>query len=429
MATARVTGMSERSLDTILRGGRVIDPAQQRDGVFDVGIKDGRIAAVEPSLGDGGGAKVINVKNRLVVPGLIDTHAHVYQYVTGKFGLNADLCGVRSGATTLVDQGGPSLMTIPGFRRHVVEASKSNVLAFISAYVIGGMEGHYYVDMYGPSGIDVEKTIESAIANRDIVKGVKGHAEIGGASRWGLESLKLSMKIARGAQIPLYVHLGQLWPTKDGEHIDADALMREFVPMMQAGDILAHPFTRHPGGFISDETGEVHPVVRTALDRGVLVDVGHGSHFSFEMARRVIAAGITPNTLGADLHGYNVTVPDESKGKETTEHLFFGSAPFSLCHAMTELLTLGMKLPDVIATATSNAASMIHMSDELGTLARGRVADVTVLELMPGKWQLSDNSGETVTASEIVVPHFTLRQGVRFKCDAPILPQPIKVAA
>lgn len=429
MATARVTSMSDRGLDMVLRGGRVVDPAQNRDGVFDVGIKDGKIAAVQHDLGDVGGAKVVNVKGKLVTPGLIDTHAHVYQYVTGKFGLNADLCGIRSGATTLVDQGGPSLMTIPGFRRYVVEPSKSNVLAFISAYVIGGMEGHYYVDLYGPSGIDVEKTIESAIANRDIVKGVKGHAEIGGASRWGLESLKLAMKIARGADIPLYVHLGQLWPTKDGEHIDADALMREFVPMMQPGDILAHPFTRHPGGFISEETGEVHPVVRAALDRGVRVDVGHGSHFSFEMARRVLAAGIKPDTLGADLHGYNVTVPDETKTQDTLEHLFFGAAPFSLCHAMTELLTLGMALPEVVATATSNAASMIHMADELGTLKRGRVADVSVLELMPGKWQLADNSGETVTAREIVVPHFTLRKGVRHKCDAPILPQPVKAAA
>lgn len=428
MAT-KITSMKDRGLDLVLRGGRVVDPAQSRDGVFDIGIKDGKVAVVQKDLGDVAGAKVINAKGKVVTPGLIDTHAHVYQYVTGKFGLNADLCGVRSGATTLVDQGGPSLMTIPGFRRYVVEPSKTRVLAFISAYVLGGMEGHYYVDLYGPSGIDVEKTIESAKANRDIVKGVKGHAEIGGASRWGLESLKLAMKIARGADIPLYVHLGQLWPTKDGEHIDADALMREFVPLMQPGDILAHPFTRHPGGFISDETGAVHPVVEKALERGVLVDVGHGSHFSFDMARRVIAAGIKPFTLGADLHGYNVTVPDESKSKDTLQHLFFGAAPFSLCHAMTELLTLGMSLPEVVATATCNAATMIHMSDGLGTLKPGREADITVLDLMPGAWKLADNSGEVVTAREIVVPAYTIRKGVRHKADAPILPQPQRVAA
>lgn len=429
MTTVSVTSMKDRGFDMVIRGGRVVDPAEGRDGVFDVAIKDGRIAAVAKDLGDIGAARVANAKGKLVVPGLIDTHAHVYQHVTGKFGLNADVCGVRSGVTTLVDQGGPSVMTIPGFRRHVVEPSKSRVLCYISAYVIGGMEGHYYVELYGPDGIDVKATVQSAIDNRDIVKGVKGHAEIGGASRWGLESLKLSKQISREAGIPLYVHLGQLWPTKNNVHVDADRLMDEAVPLLEPGDVLAHPFTRHPGGFISAATGEVHPIVRKALDRGVLVDVGHGSHFSFEMAKKVIAAGIKPYTLGADLHGYNVTVPDETKGSDKTEHLFFGAAPFSMCHAMTELLTLGMKLPEVVATATANPAKLLRMDKEIGALRPGMAADVSVLELQKGRFTLADNSGVTVTAPEIFVPAFTIKAGVRYKADSPILPQPVKAAA
>src|SRR5262249_25532243 len=155
---------------------------------------------------------------------------------------------------------------------------------------------------------------------------------------------------------------------------------------MEPGDVLAHPFTRHPGGFVSAATGEVHPVVWAALDRGVTVDVGHGSHFSFEMARRTIAAGIRPTTLGADMHGYNVRVPGDGDATSRIENPFFGVAPFNLTHAMTELLTLGLTLPEVIATATSNPAKMLQMQDTLGALLPGREADISVLDLVRGRF-------------------------------------------
>jgi len=96
--------MGARTFDLVLRGGRVIDPAQGIDGVMDVGIRGKRIAAVGPELKTTGTVK--NVRGKLVLPGPIDTHAHVYENVTGVFGLNADQVGIRSGVTTVVDQGG-----------------------------------------------------------------------------------------------------------------------------------------------------------------------------------------------------------------------------------------------------------------------------------------------------------------------------------
>ena len=233
---------------------------------------------------------MIELAGKLVIAGMIDTHAHVYQHVTGRFGLQPDLVGVRSGVTTVVDQGGPSCMTLGGFRHFIAEPAATRVLCFISAYLVGGLEGHLYPELYGPGQLDVRATAKVARENADLVRGIKGHAEIGGASRWGLEVIKLGKEISRRAGIPLYIHLGQLWPVKDGATVDADEVVRALIPLMEPGDVLAHPFTRHPGGFISEETGEVHPVVWAALERGVTVDVGHGSHFSFSMARKVIEA-------------------------------------------------------------------------------------------------------------------------------------------
>ena len=413
-----------KKFDLILRGGHVVDPASGRDGIFDVGVRAGKIATVRKGLK--GAKRVIDVTGGYVLPGLIDTHAHVYRHVTGRFGLEADWIGVRSGVATLVDQGGPSAMTVAGFRKFIVEPAASRVVSFISAYLVGGMEGHLYPSLHGPEQINVKHTVKAAIENRDIVKGIKVHAEIGGASRWGIETMKLAKDISRDAGLPIYVHLGQMWPTKGKRKTDPDAVIGKAVGLMEEGDVLAHPFTRHPGGFISADSGNVHPAVRKAIDRGVRVDVGHGSHFSFEMARLALGQGIVPNTLGADLHGYNVAVPVEgSHSEDYWKNPFADVAPFSLAIAMTELLMLGLSFSSVVAMVTCNAAEMIGMSGELGTLARGRAADVSVVDRVAGAWELRDNNRVVETAEEIVVPRFVLKDGVRYEPDSPLLPAPV----
>jgi dihydroorotase len=418
--------------DLVLRGGRVIDPDQGLDALADVGVKDGRVAAVAPSLGAAPGAarEVIDVRGQLVLPGLIDTHAHVYQYVTGRFGLEADMVGVHSGTTTLIDQGGPSCMTLPGFRKFVVEPAQTRIYAFLSAYLVGGLEGHYYPALYGPDGVDVPATIRAAQENADLVRGIKAHAEIGGMARWGLDVLRLGAQIAREADVPLYVHFGQLWPLpKSGATVDPDAVLPQVIEILRPGDVLAHPFTRHPGGFV-DREGRPHPVVREALARGLRIDVGHGSHFSFDVARRVLDAGIVPDTLGADLHGYNTEVPRPAgtppgAHPDPELHPFAGSTRFSLARAMTGLLACGLSLEQVVPMVTGNAARMLGRAGELGTLRPGVVADVTVLDDRRGRFSLRDNSGTEVIADRLLMPAFCVRAGRRIQADAPILPQAV----
>ncbi len=275
------------SHDMLLRGGRVICPASGWDGPMDVAIAGGRIVAVAPDVTPSPQAKVVDARGKLVLPGLIDTHAHCYQYVTGRFGLAADLVGVQSGVTTVVDQGGPSCMTLPGFRHFCAEPAATRVYAFLSAYVVGGLEGHYYPQLYSPEGVDVAATVAAANANPDLVRGIKAHAEIGGFARWGIRVIEMAAEIGREADLPVYVHFGQLWglPESGTNGEDVDTILDRVIPLLREGDILAHPFTKHPGGFVNRE-GEVHPVIQAALDRGLKVDVGHGSHFSYRLARK-----------------------------------------------------------------------------------------------------------------------------------------------
>ena len=414
--------MSEAmEFDTLIVNGIVIDPAAGRNGRFDVGVRDGKIAAIAEDLSSASARERIDATGEIVLPGMIDTHAHVYQYVTGKFGLNPDDVGVRSGVTTIIDQGGPSCMTIGGFRHFIAGPAKTRVLCFISAYLVGGLEGHLYPDLYGPNGVNPDHTIRVAKENLDIVRGIKAHAEIGGQSRWGMEVIKVGRKIADAVGVPLYIHLGQLWPTADSAEIpDADELIRELVPIMKPGDVMAHPFTRHPGGFVTAE-GEIHPILLEAVhNHGINVDVGHGSHFSFEVARRVLDAGIVPFTLGADMHGYNVKAPDPDGVR--SENPFFGVAPFNLTVAMSELLYLGVPLETVVAMVTANPAKLMRLENELGTLEPGREADISILKVEKGRFKLSDNSGTEVTAEELVRPVLCLKGGVRYDADSPLVP-------
>ena len=184
--------------DVLLTGARVIDPATGLDGIADVAIAGDKIAAVGPSLRAVPRAKTIDLTGLTLTPGFIDTHAHVYEHVTGDFGLNPDLVGVRSGVTTVVDLGGASALTFAGFREFVVAPARTRVLSFLSTYLAGGLFGHKYVDLYGPSGINVEAVVKIGRENPELIRGVKSARR--GGRLFALGSRDAAPREARGTR-------------------------------------------------------------------------------------------------------------------------------------------------------------------------------------------------------------------------------------
>jgi dihydroorotase len=65
-------------LDLLLKGGHVIDPANDIDGTTDIGITDGKIARVGEDIPTDDAQHIIDVSSLSVTPGLIDIHTHAY---------------------------------------------------------------------------------------------------------------------------------------------------------------------------------------------------------------------------------------------------------------------------------------------------------------------------------------------------------------
>ncbi|MEQ5789202.1 amidohydrolase/deacetylase family metallohydrolase [Erythrobacter sp. NFXS35] len=417
--------MTQYQFDLLLKGGRVIDPANNVDALMDIAVSRGKIAAVAPDICADTAAEVRDVRGRIVLPGLIDIHTHVFEHVTGRFGLNPDMIGVNSGVTTVVDLGGAASLTFSAFRHFVAERAITRVFSFISPYLVGALESHGYPELYGPHGIDRKALLQTIETNRDLVRGLKMHAEVGGVSRWNYEVIEHAKSSAKEAGIPAYCHLGQMWPARrpGGAMPDPDAVFEAALDMLEPGDILAHPFSRNPGSFIG-KNGEVNPAAKEAIARGLRVDVGRGGHISYDRARKVIDAGIIPYTAGSDLHGYNTRIAAE-RTEEMDLHPAFrvlmGKRRFGLHTVLSELIALGFKLEDVVPMVTTHPAQILNLSDEIGTLGVGRDADISVLRDERGKWTLIDQTGVALQAERMLYPDFCLRAGALFEASAPIL--------
>ncbi|MFZ2005270.1 MAG: amidohydrolase family protein, partial [Stellaceae bacterium] len=217
-------------------------------------------------------------------------------------------------------------------------------------------------------------------------------------------------------------------------------IIDKVVPLLDPGDILAHPFTRFPSGFVAKD-GSIHPLIKEAIAKGVRIDVARGAHFSFKNAEKVLAAGILPFTLGADLHGYNVRLQN---GGRAYRGMFTGEGvdsiiaedraspferPYSLHHAMTELVALGVPLVEVVRMATENAAIMLGLESEMGALSVGLPADISAMRLIDGDWMLIDSDSVTKKARQLIHPEFVLRAGKLHRADSPLLPNVAAMAA
>src|SRR6202167_386764 len=162
--------------DLLLKGGHVLDDKNHIDAVEDVGIKDGKIAAVAENLNSKDALKTIEMQGLYVTPGLVDLHVHVYAG-TGERGSYAGDLSVppdgftfRVGVTTVVDAGCSGWRNFEDFKDRIIDRSKTRVFAMLNIVGSGMRGGRYEQNM---DDMDGEKTAAMALKYPNTIVGIK----------------------------------------------------------------------------------------------------------------------------------------------------------------------------------------------------------------------------------------------------------------
>jgi dihydroorotase len=380
----------------VLKNAHVLDPGRDVDQVIDIAVDDGRITALEADIATDGVRAVLDLDRpgRYVVPGLIDLHTHVAHGGTTR-GVGMACCvpdeiGVQSGVTTVLDAGSVGIANIGVFPEHIIPRAATRILCFLNV----GSFAHTMpnqADVTSLADIDAD-AIASCIANNPgLVAGLKVRLVGAFVRQAGEQVIDASKAAARAAGVPLMVHIGDV-STPD----EAGARMLEITEYLLAelepGDILTHLCTPRAGGV--EKAGErLDPVLRAARERGVVLDSALGmGNFGYRVAEQQFARGLFPDTISSDLTGG-------------------GQSFHSLLECMSKFMAIGYSLTDVVRMTTSNAAGAIGLGDVAGSLAPGRLADLTVLDLTEGEFTFTDTNKETFHGPWALTPVQTVRAG------------------
>jgi len=380
--------------DLVIKGGEVLDPSQQLRGRRDIGIRYGVIEAVEPDIPAARALRTIDAGGKLVTPGLVDLHCHVYPYGSA-IGIPADELIAHQCTTTCVSAGDAGANNFAGFRRFIVAQTRTRLYAFVHIANIG-LTPFPLPELYNLDFAQVDACAKTVAENADIAIGVKVRMSENVIARNGAEPLRRAIKACEmaGTGGRVMAHIGG---------VENVALMVEILDLLRPGDILTHAYSGAPNlaGVFTNivQDGRLLPAALAAKRRGVIFDVGHGGgSFDYTVAEAAIAQGCAPDTISSDIHVVSGNTP---------------GMPY-LTWVMSKFLSLGFTLEQVVAMATINPAKVINRAPKLGTLQIGAPGDVAIMELVEGEVAFVDTRNNARNGRAYLKPVQTVTAGVTF---------------
>jgi dihydroorotase len=369
----------------LLKGAHVIDPHQNIDGVMNVVVSDGKIAAVGKDA-SASGATVVDLAGSYLTPGWIDIHVHAY----GALGFsNPDSIGVEQGVTSVVDAGGTGILTLDEFVAMVRDHTTTSVYAGAHVHPLGiiGFEE----SGRGLNNIALEKWADWAAAN----PGVLRYLKVSAYSLPNAGPLYVGKGLSEMLGIPLYQHIGEM-----EEPPPYPTLAEDAFKIAQSGDIITHIYHNNPGKILGDD-GKVLPYVRDAQRRGVLFDIGFGSmNFAWPVAEKCFEQDLLPYFISSDLQQFNIVYPCHS-----------------LSNVMSIFLKLGMSIQNIVECVTSHPARALKLTDRAGSLTVGLPADITVFHVQDEEFDLFDCYKLARKAKQRIVPTLAFKGGKQIKVN------------
>jgi dihydroorotase len=390
-AAAPAAGQSPAAYDLRIAGGRVIDPSQNLSAARDVAIVDGKIAAVAANLPAARARQVFDARGKLVTPGLINVHAHVYKHVY-PISVDPDAVGLPAGVTTIVDAGSAGASTFPGLRKFIMEPAPVRIYAMLNIASIGNFGNELYLSpTFQP--INARSAVGVINANKDKIVAIKvringDHAELA----HDVEVLKRARQAADETGLPIMMH----WTTD-----------RELLALLKRGDILTHTFTIPTakvdnifGGV--EQAGKVLPQILELKERGIWTEGQMvNSHHLWDVSEKAFAQGWVPDLMGTDMGAVGKDMPNG----------------ILLPWTMTEYLHLGLTVEQVIERVTLTPTRVFKFPEQVGTLQAGAAADVTIIDLQQGAFELLDQRGQKRTGRQRFVPVAAVHGGTLTRID------------
>jgi dihydroorotase len=392
--SARAAMAPADKFDLVIKGGDVLDPSQSLRGKRDVGIRWGVIEAVEADIPAGRASRTIDASGKLVTPGLVDLHCHVYPYGSA-IGIPADELVERQCTTTVVSAGDAGVNNLAALRRYIVAQTRARMYAFVHI-ANNGLSAFPVAELYNIDNAQVDACAMALAENPDFLIGVKVRMSENVIFKHGIEPLKRAIQACElcGWPARMMVHIGGVETTE---------LMSNILDLLRPGDVLTHAYSGAPnmaGAFTNIvKDGKILPAALSAKQRGVVFDVGHGGgSFDFTVAELAIPQGCTPDTISSDMHVFSGNTP---------------GMPY-LPWVMSKFLTLGYTLEQVVAMATINPARIINRAPKIGTLQIGAPGDVAIMELVEGPVSFVDTRNNKRDGSAFIKPVQTVINGVPF---------------
>ena len=389
---ARAAMGPDDKFDLVIKGGEVVDPSQGLRGKRDIGMRYGRIEALEADIPAARAQRVLNAAGRIVVPGLIDLHAHVF---TSGIGIPADELVLYQGTTTAVSAGDAGASTFATYRRYATAQSRTRIFAFVHIANIG-LSAFPVGELFNIDFAQTEAAAKALAENADIAIGIKVRMSQNVIARHGIEPLKRAVRACElaGTNGRVMCHIGG---------VESVELMTLILQTLRPGDILTHCYSGAPndGGQFTNivQQGKLLPAALDAKQRGVLFDVGHGGgSFDYTVAEAAIAQGCPPDTISSDIHVYS----GNSAGQ-----------PY-LTNVMSKFLNMGYSLEQVVTMATANPARIINRIPKHGTLQLGAPADATLLDVVNGPVEFVDTRNNKRQGKVFIKPTNTVIAGVAF---------------
>jgi dihydroorotase len=380
--------------DLLIKGGEVVDPSQSLRAKRDIGIRYGVVEALEADIPAARGVRVLDASGKLVTPGLVDLHTHVYPYGSA-IGIPADELVQHQGTTTCVSAGDAGANNFAAFRRHIAAQTRTRLYAFVHI-ANTGLTPFPVAELYNIDFAQVDACAKAVAENADMAIGVKVRMSENVIAKHGTEPLKRAIQAceAAGTGAKIMAHIGG---------VESRQLMSQILDLLRPGDVLTHAYSGAPniaGDFTNIvQDGKLLPAALAAKQRGVIFDVGHGGgSFDYTVAEAAIQQGCPPDTISSDIHVFSGNTP---------------GMPY-LTWVMSKFLAMGFSLEQVVAMATAAPAKVIDRNPKLGTLQVGAPGDVSVLEVVDGPVPFVDTRNNTRTGQRYFRPVHTVTAGVPF---------------